>query len=271
MFSLFSPAARHNLKTVPEDSINYTALALRARLLSLIGSAIEARDHRSSSTISRAPGIYSDGATPMWSTIIRRDVQKQLTALERVGRDDEARIRRERRERLENGFVATSENADEDSATGKKRKRQKEMGPGVTARTMNEETRKRMMDDAASRAIGGTGKQKYGWMTAGAAAAATTPAKKFGTSSPSTPTAGSPAPNGTGVLPTSGTYTPAVAKPPPLSSGGGWARARFPTYGTTAGVTEQDETRTITKRDVDFAIEKERGHGGGRGSARGWT
>lgn len=215
--------------------------------------------------------MYSDGTTPMWSTIVRRDVQKQLMALERVEREEEARIRRERRERLENGFVTAPENADEDSAAGKKRKRQKEMGPGVTARTMNEETRKRMMDDAASRAIGGTGKQKYGWMTAGAAAAATTPAKKLGTSSPSTPTAGSPVPNGVGGTPTSGTYTPAAAKAPPLQSSGGWARARFPTYGTAASVTEQDEARTITKRDVDFAIEKERGHGGGRGSARGWT
>jgi hypothetical protein len=27
----------------------------------------------------------------------------------------------------------------------------------------------------------------------------------------------------------------------------------------------------ITMRDAMFAIEKERGHGGGRGSARGWS
>ncbi|KAF8329727.1 uncharacterized protein EI90DRAFT_3061712 [Cantharellus anzutake] len=215
--------------------------------------------------------MYSDGSTPMWSTIVRRDVQKQLMALERVDREEESRIRRERRERLENGPVETSDNVDDDSAAGKKRKRQKEMGPGVTARTMNEETRKRMMDDAASRAIGGTGKQKYGWMMAGAAAAAVTPTKKVAISTPSTPVAGSPAPNGVSGTSTTGTYTPSTTKPPPLPSGGGWARARFPTYGTTAGTAEQEEARTVTKKDIDFAIEKEKGHGGGRGSARGWT
>ena len=53
------------------------------------------------------------------------------------------------------------------------------------------------------------------------------------------------------------------------STWGGWsgtgraARAR--------GGKARDKERTVGMRDVLFVVERERGHGAGRGSARGWS
>lgn len=95
-------ASNHNVAKVPEESINYAALALKERLLSLIKVSLQARNHRVNSTANRPPGMYSDGSTPMWSHAVKRDVRRQLLAIEKVEREEEARIRRERHERLEN-------------------------------------------------------------------------------------------------------------------------------------------------------------------------
>jgi len=285
-----SIASKHNLTKVSEDSINYTALALRERLLGLITSSIHARDHRSSTGVSRPPGMYSDNTTPLWSHVVRRDITRQLQALEKVDREEETRIRRERRERLENGFVATTDGGSGEGAdgetTGKKRKRAKEMGPGVTARTMSDEARKKLQDDQAARA---TGSKKYAWMTAGASSSITSTTiasggAGVGTSAPASTTVrkpSGPVTNGTtttaatsttGATTTSGTTTPAYSAKPVTT--GGWMRAPMPqtqAVGVGGRSVEEEEARVLTLRDVEFAIEKERGHGGGRGSARGWT
>ncbi|KAF9512099.1 hypothetical protein BS47DRAFT_1345896 [Hydnum rufescens UP504] len=258
-----SIASKHNVTKVSDDSINYAALALRERLLGLITSSIHARDHRSSSGVNRPPGMYSDNTTPLWSHVVRRDTTRQLQALEKVDREEETRIRRERRERLENGFVATPDGG------RKKRKRAKEMGPGVTARTMSDEARKKLQDDQAARA---TGSKKYAWMTAGAGSSISTGttvtttggSAGAGTSGLASTTArkpSAPVTNGTatttGTSATGATTTPgttAPAFPAKAPTGGGWMRAPMP------------QTQA-----VGVGGRSERGHGGGRGSARGWT
>jgi len=285
-------ASKHNLTKVSDDSINYAALALRERLLGLITSSIHARDHRSSSGVNRPPGMYSDNTTPLWSHVVRRDTTRQLQALEKVDREEETRIRRERRERLENGFVGTPDGNGEGAdgeGTGKKRKRAKEMGPGVTARTMSDEARKKLQDDQAARA---TGSKKYAWMTAGAgnsiststtatttgggAGAGTSGLASTTARKPSAPvtngTAATTGTSATGATTASGTTAPAFSAK--ATTGGGWMRAPMPqtqAVGVGGRSVEEEEARVLTSRDVEFAIAKERGHGGGRGSARGWT
>ncbi|KDQ15099.1 hypothetical protein BOTBODRAFT_54954 [Botryobasidium botryosum FD-172 SS1] len=259
-------ATKHNVTKVSEDSVNYLALALRARLQSIIGSALSATSHRTASQFSRPPGLYPDGS-PMWTEVVRRDVGKQLTVLEKVEREDEQRARRERREKMEAGDSAGVSGVnggpevggiagdagalgvDED---GKKRKKKTD-GPGVTARNMSEDVRKKMSDAVATRAAG-LGANKYAWMTAGASAS---PAAKK--PNPPAAAAGSSAPS------TTPTPLPRAAAPPP--AGSGWARA----YVAPKQATAEDDSKTVTLRDLMFVVQRERGHGGGRGSAKGWT
>lgn len=254
-------ASNHNVAKVPEESINYAALALKERLLSLIKVSLQARNHRVNSTANRPPGMYSDGSTPMWSHAVKRDVRRQLLAIEKVEREEEARIRRERHERLENpgGAIAgTSGTGGESSAengdVGKKRKRAKELGPGVKDKMMSEEVRKKFVDDVASRAVGG-GNKKYAWMTA-------TPLP--GAMSASAPT---PKPAVTPSTALNGTST-SYPRPTPLTgASSGWMRAP---QALRRGAEDEEGTRSLTLLDVEFAIDREKGHGGGRGAARGW-
>ena len=88
---------KHKVLKVPEDSVNYVALALRARLHDLLVAMAAASAHRTESQFDRSPSTYTDG-TPMWRVSVRRDVAKQLQALERVEREEEMRIRHERKE-----------------------------------------------------------------------------------------------------------------------------------------------------------------------------
>ncbi|TFY62689.1 hypothetical protein EVG20_g6613 [Dentipellis fragilis] len=88
---------RHRVTKVPEDSVNYVALALRARLSDLITGMIAASTHRTSTQFDREPSLYEDG-TPMWGVNVRQDVAKQLAALEKGEREEEMRVRRERKE-----------------------------------------------------------------------------------------------------------------------------------------------------------------------------
>lgn len=299
-------ANNHNCPKVSDDALSYLALALRERLLSVVNSSIHARNHRFSSSVTRPPGIYADGQTPMWAHAVKRDVRKQLSAIEKVEREEEARIRRERHERMENPGASSSTTAaggasngasgegaggsggggGDDSATGKKRKRAKEMGPGVTAKNMSEETRKKLVDDAASRAFGGSSK-KYAWMTAtpipGAASGAGASTATAAASNPS-PTAGAGGGGGALPKPTAGAQTGPLAYPRPTAGvsvsggggggggGGGWMRAQPPAAlrNRAADDADPDGSRTLTLLDVEFAVEREKGHGGGRGSARGW-
>ncbi|EGO20483.1 hypothetical protein SERLADRAFT_476709 [Serpula lacrymans var. lacrymans S7.9] len=255
---------QHKVTKVPEESVNYLALALRARLQDLITSMIAASHHRTDTQFDRPASLYDDN-TPMWSILVRGDVAKQLAALEKAEREEEMKVRRERKERADmaaahaanlaaqaaggNGnAMAVDANGEDGDGGGAKKKRKKE-GPGVTARNMSEDVRKKMSNAVASQAAGLGG--KYAWMNAANAAAASTPKPK-------------PAPG------TSATTTAPSAASAAATS---WARpyvsAKKSTTATTP--TEEDTRTVVTLRDAMFVIEKERGHGGGRGAARGWV
>ncbi|CCM05518.1 uncharacterized protein FIBRA_07744 [Fibroporia radiculosa] len=250
-------ATKHKVNTVPEDAVNYMALSLRARLQDLISAMIAASEHRTDTQFDRPASLYEDGS-PMWSIVVRSDVAKQLAALEKAEREEEMKIRRERRERLEAAAAQASamsqsgmgdDGAGEDGEGGGPKKKKKKDGPGVTARNMSEDARKKMSNAVASHAAGlGT---KYAWMSQASAAAPAKPKPPPPVTSPATTTA------------------PAAT----ATSAGRWARP----YVSSKSIQSQpqqredDTRRPITMRDALFVIEKEKGHGGGRGSARGWT
>lgn len=254
---------QHQVSKIPEDAVNYLALSLRARLQDLITEMIAASEHRTDTQFDRPPALYTEDGSPMWSVTVRRDVAKQLAALEKVEREEEMRVRRERKERAEAAAAQANALATQGGASaggaeagaeeeGPKKKKKKE-GPGVTARNMSEDARKKMSNAVASQAAGlGTG--KYAWMTQ-ANASAPPPKPK-----PAGGTAGS---GGSGATTPATTTAPATAKP-----AGSWARAYTKSSQTQK---EEDPRRPITMRDALFVIEKEKGHGGGRGAARGWT
>ncbi|THG96995.1 hypothetical protein EW026_g4936 [Hermanssonia centrifuga] len=254
---------QHKVTKVPEESVNYMALALRARLQDLVEAMIQASEHRTDAQFERPASLYED-ESPMWSLLIRADVAKQLATIERVEREEEMKVRRERKERAEmqaahsaamqaqqsaNGMTVDGGDGMEES--GPKKKKKKVDGPGVTARNMSEDVRKKMSNAVASQAAGlGTG--KYAWMTASSSAAAAKPKATSG-----------------------GGLSPATTTAPSASQGNGstWARPYVPAKITPgAPATKEDDTRrTVTLRDAMFVIEKEKGHGGGRGAAMGWT
>jgi hypothetical protein len=251
---------KHKVPKIPEDAVNYVALALRARLHDLLVAMAAASAHRTDSQFDRTPSTYVDG-TPMWRISVRRDVAKQLAALERAEREDEMRIRRERKELAAAQAAAIAAHAPgaatgdiEDGEGGPKKKKKKADGPGVTAKNMSEDVRKKMSNAVASHAAGlSTG--KYAWMTASNATPAPPPKPK-------------PAPS-----PAPATTTAPQGMSAAASIGSSWARPYVSTSGKPAGAVreEEDTRRVVTLRDALFVVEKERGHGAGRGAAHGWV
>ncbi|EED79269.1 predicted protein [Postia placenta Mad-698-R] len=244
--------SQHKVTKISEDTVNYLALSLRARLQDLITAMIDASAHRTDAQFDRPASLYEDGS-PMWSVVVRSDVAKQLAAIERVEREEEMRVRRERKERAEAAAAAQSaalaaQNAagtsvdGEDGEGGPKKKKKKD-GPGVTARNMSEDTRKKMSNAVAAQAAGlSTG--KYAWMTQANAAAPPPKPKPIATSGSATTPATTTAPS------------------PSATAAGGWARPYVPTKQTQSQMQdEKDMRRAITMRDALFVIEKERGHG----------
>ncbi|KAG7447772.1 uncharacterized protein BT62DRAFT_993377 [Guyanagaster necrorhizus] len=255
---------QHKVTRIPDDSVNYLALALRARLQGLVEQMVAAANHRTDTQFDRPASLYEDGS-PMWSILVRSDVGKQLAALERVEREEETKVRRERKERADmaaahavalaaqaaGGPSAVVESVYDDADGGAKKRRKKD-GPGVTARNMSEDVRKKMSNAVASQAAGIGG--KYSWMTA-ANASAPAPRPKAAAAAASPSPAGASTPGGANAQSSwSRPYVPTKKPPTPQQS-----------------VVEDDTRTTITLRDAMFVIEKERGHGGGRGAARGWT
>ncbi|KAJ6617526.1 transcription initiation factor TFIID component TAF4 family-domain-containing protein [Mycena sp. CBHHK59/15] len=242
-------AAHHKVITVPEDCVNYLALALRARLQDLVTAMIAAAHHRTDAQFDRPASLYDDGSA-IWDLLVRSDVAKQLAALEKVEREEEMRLRQARVQREQAVSAALSavlagqepgplEALADDEMNGGARKRRKKT-------EISEETGRSMVNAAASRAAGIMG--KYAWLTAGNA-----PARPKPTAS-------------TGVAPGAGVT-------PPPAEGKGWARpykATKPAPGLPPPP-DVDSWMPITIRDAMFVVEKERGHGGGRGSAKGWT
>lgn len=259
---------QHKVTKVPEESVNYLALALRARLQDVVEAMIEASTHRTDTQFDRPPSQYEDG-TSMWRILVRADVSKQLATIERVEREEETKIRRERKERSEMAAAHAAALAAQASGSNMvvdgemedgqpKKKKKKADGPGVTARNMSEDVRKKMSNAVASQAAGlGT---KYAWMNASAAAAPAAKAKAAAAPAPAAPSA----------------LTPATTTTPAASAGNAstWARPYVLSKSSQQNSTtpeSDDKRRPITLRDAMFVIEKEKGHGGGRGAARGWT
>ena len=255
---------KHKISKVPEDSVNYVALALRARLHDLLVAMADASAHRAEAQFDRTPSTYVDG-TPMWRVSVRRDVAKQIAALERAEREDEMRIRRERKELAAAQAAAlaahapgTTSGEGEEGESGPKKKKKKADGPGVTAKNMSEDVRKKMSNAVASHAAGlSTG--KYAWMNA---SNATPPPKPKPVASPSPATTTAPA-----------TTTTTTGASTSTSAGSSWARPYVSTSGKASSSTkeEEDSRRVVTLRDALFVVEKERGHGAGRGAAHGWV
>ena len=284
---------QHKIPRVPDESVNYLALALRARLQDLVTAMIAASHHRTDTQFDRPASLYEDGS-PMWSIVVRSDIAKQLAALEKIEREEETKVRKERKDRAEmtaahaaalqaqaNGMGGSQamdlggSGGIDDSEGGAKKKRKKD-GPGVTARNMSEDVRKKMSNAVATQAAGLGG--KYSWMTAANASAAPQKAKPTVTTSTITPSTAT-----TGIAPstTSGTpTTPATATVPSASAvaaatASSWARPYVPTKKSSSAAptqtpTEEDTRTSVTMRDAMFVVEKERGHGGGRGASRGW-
>lgn len=274
-------STKHKVPNIPDDSVNYLALALRARLQDLVTAMIAAAKHRTDTQFDRPASHYEVGKgsqpVPMWSIIVRSDVAKQLAVLEKVEREEETKVRRERKEREEAAAAhAATLAAQANSASGggsgmgdgyddsdgsAKKKRRKE-GPGVTARNMSEDVRKKMSNAVATQAAGLGG--KYAWMTAANTSTATPSKPK--------PTAGAGG--------AAGTLSTSTSAPAALNTAGGagtsWARPYVPTKKLSEAAppqakVEEDTRMAITLRDAMFVVEKERGHGGGRGAARGWV
>ncbi|KDR84255.1 hypothetical protein GALMADRAFT_220044 [Galerina marginata CBS 339.88] len=266
---------QHKVTRIPEESVNYLALSLRARLQDLITAMIAASHHRTDTQFDRPASLYEDNS-PMWSIVVRSDVAKQLAALEKIEREEETRVRKERKERAEmtaahaaalaaqaNGMasVQTTEAAEEGEGSAKKKR--KKDGPGVTARNMSEDVRKKMSNAVATQAAGLGG--KYAWMTA--ANATPVPKPKPGVNAAG-PSAASPA---------GGAGSPATTTAPAgANAASSWARpyvsTKKPASSNPNEAAPEEDTRTlVTIRDAMFVVEKERGHGGGRGAARGWV
>jgi len=265
---------------------------------------IVAAKHRSSTQFDRPASQYTD-EKPMWSIVVRSDVAKQLAAIERAEREEETRIRRERKERadlaaahaaalaaqanaagvpgftgLGPGAAATATGIGEDEYEGGTKKKRKKDGPGVTARNMSEDVRKKMSNAVATQAasLGG----RYAWMNAANLSSPIPPKPKpvatttsTTTTTTTTTTSSTTADTVTmaGATTTSTTTTTGTTTTPPSTLTSSWATPYISTK-PKQSQPSQDEADTrlaITMRDAMFVIEKERGHGAGRGSARGWA
>ncbi|KAF9476714.1 hypothetical protein BDN70DRAFT_882022 [Pholiota conissans] len=273
---------QHKVTRIPEESVNYLALALRARLQDLLTAMIAAAHHRTDTQFDRPASLYAEDGSPMWSIVVRSDVAKQLAALEKIEREEEMRVRKERKERAEmtaahtaalaaqaNGVasaVQVQDGAGGEEGEGTAKKKRKKDGPGVTARNMSEDVRKKMSNAVATQAAGLGG--KYSWMTA--ANASTPPPKPKAAAATAAATTTTPAPAAGSPAPTA----PATGTTAATSAASSWARPYVPTKkasSTKDNATEDDTRTAITMRDAMFVIEKERGHGGGRGAGRGWV
>jgi hypothetical protein len=227
----------------------------------------------------------------MWRISVRSDVAKQLAVLEKVEREEEMKVRRERKERAEmtaahaaalaaqaSGAAAAGAAVGDTSGTsasleeeGSAKKKRKKDGPGVTARNMSEDVRKKMSNAVATQAAGLGG--KYAWMTA-ANANTPTPKPKPATATLTSSTMATSAATSVATLTTLAAIATTTIANPASNTASSWARPYVPTKKSTSVTPqtspEEDTRTTVTMRDAMFVIEKEREHGGGRGAARGF-
>lgn len=173
-YKVHTLAQEHGL-SVDAAVLNYLSLAARTRLKNVLETMIASSRHRSWSSHQHPPPLYPSTSQPMYHEHILNDPIKQLAALEKAERGDEARRRRERLARDEESSASATgyggdADMDMDDATGTPRadgrKRPKKIGPGVAARNMSEDVRKRLADSTAMRNLGG-GSSKYSWLSGG--------------------------------------------------------------------------------------------------------
>ncbi|KAJ9476163.1 TBP-associated factor 4 [Pseudozyma hubeiensis] len=172
-YKVHTLAQQHGL-SVDAAVLNYLSLAARTRLKNMLETMIASSRHRSWSSHQHPPPLYPSTSQPMYHEHIISDPVKQLAALEKAERGQEARRRRERLARdQESSALAPGYGGDDmdmDDGTGMSkadgRKRPKKMGPGVAARNMSEDVRKRLADSTAMRNLGG-GSSKYSWLSGG--------------------------------------------------------------------------------------------------------
>lgn len=173
-YKVHTLAQEHGL-SVDAAVLNYLSLAARTRLKNVLETMIASSRHRNWSSHQHPPPVYPSTSQPMYHEQILSDPIKQLAALEKAERGEEARRRRERLTRdEESSALAAGYGGDGDmdmddgtsTPKGDGRKRPKKMGPGVAARNMSEDVRKRLADSTAMRNLGG-GSSKYSWLSGG--------------------------------------------------------------------------------------------------------
>ncbi|KAF9540749.1 hypothetical protein EC957_003767 [Mortierella hygrophila] len=199
-------AATHKLQTIDPDVLAYMAMATQERLRGLAEQMVHASKHRGRSLATANPPMY-DEEHAMYRVGVSQDVKKQLLAVERVEREEETKRKEhiaERERRLAAG-EDLDENGDPRGGPGgagaKKNKKQKEGGPGVSARNMTEEARKKVANQTAMGFAGGSGRT-YSWMM-GSGGAGGGGGLGGGAASPS-PLAGPPIVASTGIMSTAG-------------------------------------------------------------------
>ncbi|KIM26806.1 hypothetical protein M408DRAFT_330402 [Serendipita vermifera MAFF 305830] len=270
LLELFRTVAKHHkLKGITPDVLTLAGLAVQERLRGIVERANAASEHAwktgaggqlhaiAGDATSDAPGeavsMYADGKTPVFDRNLRRDVGMQLLAIEKIEKAEEMRVRKERKERVEqarqsgNANQAANAEGDDDDDGPPKKKKKRADGPGVQAKNMSEETKKKLSNNVANAAAGFA--DKYKWMSSGGARP--------------TPRSGAGGAGGGGA---GGSGSGGVIG----SAWGGWGGTGRGAKGRGGGKA-RDKERTVGMRDVLFVVERERGHGAGRGSARGWS
>lgn len=114
-----SIAASFHLKNLESDSLPLIGLAVQMRIRSLVEQMIQAKQHRTNTNHTRPPPMYkprfeNDLPAPMWDQVLYDDVEKVLSTIDRVEREEErqarknrlARDRAEQEERERNEFLA---------------------------------------------------------------------------------------------------------------------------------------------------------------------
>ncbi|KAF9174656.1 hypothetical protein BGX20_010337 [Mortierella sp. AD010] len=194
-------AGSHKLTNIEPDVLAYLAMAAQERLRGLAEQMILASKHRARSLPTAPPPMY-DEDHPMYKVEISQDVKRQLLAIERVEREEETKRKEQIAERERR--LAAGEDPDEsvDSRGGagasggasgaggaKKGKKQKEGGPGVSARNMSEEARKKVANQTALGFAGGSGRS-YSWMMGSGGGGGGAGGDNAGAASPSVSTPG---------------------------------------------------------------------------------
>ncbi|KAF9150849.1 hypothetical protein BG015_007326 [Linnemannia schmuckeri] len=223
-------AATHRIQTIEPDVLAYLAMATQERLRGLAEQMVHASKHRGRSLATANPPMYDEDHA-MYRVGVSQDVKKQLLAVERVEREEETKRKEHIAERERR--LAAGEDLDENGdprggsgGAGAKKKKQKEGGPGVSARNMTEEARKKVANQTAMGFAGGSGRT-YSWMMGGGGAGglgggAASPSPLAGPSIvASTGTgsvAGSPSASGTAANGIGGPLKPTLARGSTMST-----------------------------------------------------